>query len=37
MLRATYEHIIHVESFKNIDLFNQGLYYLRFMIKSNGE
>ena len=27
-LRAILETIVHVESFRNIDLFYQGLYYL---------
>ncbi|CAD8173897.1 unnamed protein product [Paramecium pentaurelia] len=37
MLRATQEHIIHVDLFKIIHPFNQRLYYLRFIVKSNGE
>ena len=31
-LKAIVEFILHVESFKNIDLFHQGLYQLRFRI-----
>jgi pimeloyl-ACP methyl ester carboxylesterase len=31
-LRAILETILHVESFHNIDLFNQGLYTLRFTL-----
>ena len=28
-LRAIYEILIHIDRFRNIDLFNQGLYHLR--------
>jgi pimeloyl-ACP methyl ester carboxylesterase len=31
-LRAILETLLHVESFRNIDLFNQGLYTLRFTL-----
>ena len=31
-LKAIEEFVIHVESFRNIDLFNQGLYNLRFTL-----
>lgn len=37
MLKATYEHLVHVESFKNIDLYQQGLYFLKFYIVHQGE
>ena len=29
-LKATIEFFIHIESFRNVDLFNQGLYRLQF-------
>ena len=31
-LRAVLETVIHLESFRNIDLFFQGIYYTRFRI-----
>lgn len=31
-LRAIFEIVLHLESFRNIDLFQQGLYHLRFEI-----
>jgi len=31
-LRAVVEIVIHLESFRNIDLFFQGIYYTRFRI-----
>ena len=31
-LRAIVEIVIHLESFRNIDLFFQGIYYTRFRI-----
>lgn len=31
-LKAQIEFILHIESFRNIDLFHQGLYQLRFRI-----
>lgn len=39
-LRAIVEIVIHLESFRNIDLFFQGIYYTRFRLhskKNNGE
>ena len=33
-LRAVLEVVIHLESFRNIDLFFQGIYYTRFRIHS---
>ncbi len=33
-LRAVVEIVIHLESFRNIDLFFQGIYYTRFRIHS---
>ena len=33
-LRAVLEVVIHLESFRNIDLFFQGIYYARFRIHS---
>ena len=33
-LRAIVEIVIHLESFRNIDLFFQGIYYTRFRIHS---
>ena len=39
-LRAVLETVIHLESFRNIDLFFQGIYYTRFRIyskKKNGD
>ena len=33
-LRAVTEIVVHLESFRNIDLFYQGLYYIRFRIFS---
>ena len=33
-LRAVLEIVIHLESFRNIDLFFQGIYYTRFRIHS---
>ncbi|CAD8073041.1 unnamed protein product [Paramecium primaurelia] len=37
MNRATQEHIILVDLIKIIHPFNQRLYYLRYIIQSNGE
>ena len=34
-LKAIIEIAVHVESFRNIDLFHQGLYQLRFRIYQN--
>lgn len=31
-LKATIEFFLHLESFRNIDLFSQGLYFLKFKI-----
>lgn len=38
-LRAIVDIIIHLDSFRNIDLFFQGLYYLKVKLynKKNGE
>lgn len=33
-LRAVVEIVIHLESFRNIDLFFQGIYYTRFRVHS---
>jgi len=33
-LRAVVEIVVHLESFRNIDLFFQGIYYTRFRIHS---
>ena len=33
-LRAVIEIVVHLESFRNIDLFFQGIYYTRFRIHS---
>lgn len=32
---AIYEFALHLHSFRNIDLFQQGLYFLRFYLTSN--
>ena len=31
-LKATIEFFLNIESFRNVDLFNQGLYRLQFTI-----
>lgn len=31
-LKATIEFFLHIETFRNVDLFNQGLYRLQFNI-----
>ena len=38
-LRALLEIVVHLESFRNIDLFYQGLYYLKVTVynKKNDE
>lgn len=38
-LRALLEIVVHIESFRNIDLFFQGLYYLKVSLynKKNDE
>ena len=33
-LRAIVEIVVHLESFRNIDLFFQGIYYTRFRLHS---
>ena len=33
-MRAVVEIVVHLESFRNIDLFFQGIYYTRFRIHS---
>ena len=33
-LRAIIEIVVHLESFRNIDLFFQGIYYTRFRLHS---
>ena len=35
MFKSTFEFILHVESFRNIDLYQQGLYYLKFQLQQN--
>ncbi len=38
-LRALFEIVVHLESFRNIDLFYQGLYYIKVSLhnKKNDE
>lgn len=31
-LKGTLEFILHLETFRNIDLYNQGLYFLKFSL-----
>ena len=35
--RAIVEFVLHLEHFRNIDLFQQGLYFMRFQIYNEDE